>query len=503
MQAGVNDLEARITKGPSDDLGAAIVTIEARLRNDNTVGTFHGGRYYDAVAVHPFVEKWDVGLRGDNPLAFPGYDAPENESVRTGRTEHYALIEGKFEVMGGSMGAAHGERVVRAFQRATDLGLPVVVVTTSGGARLQEGMVALTQMARTSAAAIMHSHAGLLQIALIQSPTTGGVYASYGSLGDVRAAAPNALIGFAGPRVVQETVGVSVGSDSHSAEAAFKAGRIDALVSDIDQPRFVEGVLGLRNLPPDPAYPAPPRLKAVTDDAPVDAWDAVQRTRALGRPSGWQWAAALCESWVELKGLDPSVRAGIATMGGMRMIVVASDRHAGHGRPTPQAYQLVRRALKMADRLWLPFVSLVDTPGADPGPESERGGIASEIAKTFVAQAALTVPSVSLCVGEGGSGGALALAACDRLLLLDDAVFSVISPEGAATILGRDANRTQEFAKLLRMLPRELLEMGAIDGILSGGVNSVRAGLLQALDEAEPGERGRRHDALTARWTHG
>ena len=453
------------------------------------------------MALHPFVEKWDVGLHGDNPLDFPGYDAPENESVRTGRTEHYALIEGRFDVMGGSMGAAHGERVVRAFHRATDEHLPVVVVTTSGGARLQEGMVALTQMARTSAAAVRHSHAGLLQVALMRSPTTGGVYASYGSLGDVRAASPGALIGFAGPRIVHETLNVDVSTDSHSAESAFKAGRIDAIVSEIDQPRFVEGVLGLRNLPPEPAAPFPRALAAVVrDDAPVDAWAAVKNARSERRPSGWQWAAALCESWIELKGLDPVIRAGIATLEGRRVIMVASDRHAGTGRPTPKAYQLVRRALKMADRLHLPFVSLVDTPGAEPGPDAEREGIAFEIAKTFVAQASLRVASVSLCVGEGGSGGALALAACDRLLLLPDSVFSVIGPEGAAVILGRDAHRAAEFAKLLKLTAPELLELGAIDGIVSGGVDAIRRALLGAIDTAEPGDRARRHDALTVRW---
>jgi acetyl-CoA carboxylase carboxyl transferase subunit beta len=453
------------------------------------------------MALHPFVDKWDVGLHGDNPLGFPDYAAPENESVRTGRTEHYALIEGRFDVMGGSMGAAHGERVVRAFQRATDERLPVVVVTTSGGARLQEGMVALVQMARTSAAAVAHAHAGLMQIALIRSPTTGGVYASYGSLGDVRAASPGALIGFAGPRIVHETLNVDVNTDSHSAESAFKAGRIDAIVSDIDQPRFVEGVLGLRNLPPDPAEPFPRALTAVdAADGPLDAWAAVNNARAERRPSGWQWAAALCESWIELKGLDPVVRAGIATMGGRRVIMVACDRHSGSGRPTPTAYQLVRRAMKMADRLGLPFVSLVDTPGAEPGPESERGGIAFEIAKTFVAQASMRVPSVALCVGEGGSGGALALGACDRLLLLPDAVFSVIGPEGAAVILGRDARRAPEFAALLKLTAPDLLALGAIDGVVAGGVDAVRAALLAELDEAVPGDRAARHDALTVRW---
>ena len=454
------------------------------------------------MALHPFVEKWDVGLRGDNPLGFPGYDAPENESVRTGRTEHYALIEGRFDVMGGSMGAAHGERVVRAFQRATDERLPVVVVTTSGGARLQEGIVALTQMARTSAAAVAHAHAGLLQVALMHSPTTGGVYASYGSLGDVRAASPGALIGFAGPRIVHETLNVDVNTDSHSAESAYKSGRIDAIVSEIDQPRWVEGVLGLRNLPPDAADPFPRALRAVDVDLTdsTDAWAAVQNVRSEKRPSGWQWAAAMCDSWVELKGLDPVLRAGIATLAGKRVIMVACDRHVGAGRLTPQAYQLARRALKLADRLHLPFVSLVDTPGAEPGPESERGGIAFEIAKTFVAQASLRVPSIALCVGEGGSGGALALAACDRLYLLPDAVFSVIAPEGAAIILGRDANRAPEFARLLRITAAELTSLGAIDGVVSGDVESVRSHLLAALDQARPGDRARRQDALTTRW---
>ena len=442
-----------------------------------------------------------MGLRGDNPLGFPGYTAPENESVRTGRTEHYALIEGRFDVMGGSMGAAHGERVVRAFRRATDERLPVVVVTTSGGARLQEGMVALVQMARTSAAAVDHAHAGLMQVALIRSPTTGGVYASYGSLGDVRAASPGALIGFAGPRIVQETLKVDVNTESHSAEAAFRAGLIDGIVSEIDQPRWVEGVLGLRNLPPDAAAPFPRTLSAVTDgEPPADAWAAVQHVRSDKRPSGWQWAAALCESWVELKGLDPVLRAGIATLRGKRTIMIACDRHVGAGRVTPEAYQLARRALKMADRLHLPLVSLVDTPGAEPGPDAERAGVASEIAKTFVAQASLRVPSVALCVGEGGSGGALALAACDRLLLLPDAIFSVIAPEGAALILSRDVTRAPELAKLLKITALDLLELGAVDGVVSGGVDEVRTQLLAALADAETGDRARRHDRLTARW---
>ncbi len=229
---------------------------------------------------------------------------------------------------------------------------------------------------------------------------------------------------------------------------------------------------------------------------------AVKRARAESRPSGWQWASALCESWIELKGLDPVVRAGIATIDGRRMIMIANDRHAAAGRPTPKAYRLARRALKLADRLGLPFVSLVDTPGAEPGPESERGGIAFEIAKTFVAQAALGVPSVSLCVGEGGSGGALALSACDRLLILQDAVFSVIGPEGAAVILGRDAERAPEFARLLRLTAPELLELGAVDAVVANDIAAVRAALLERARRGGGGRPGaaprRAHGAMAS-----
>ena len=232
-------------------------------------------------------------------------------------------------------------------------------------------MVALTQMARTSAAAVDHAHAGLLQVALMHSPTTGGVYASYGSLGDVRAASPGALIGFAGPRIVHETLNVDVNTDSHSAESALQRGshrrhRLGDRPAAVGRRRARPAQPSARGSRPVPAHVCG-RSTSTSTDA-TDAWAAVQNVRADKRPSGWQWAAAMCDSWVELKGLDPVVRAGIATLAGKRVIMIACDRHVGAGRLTPQAYQLARRALKLADRLHLPFVSLVDTPGAEPGP---------------------------------------------------------------------------------------------------------------------------------------
>jgi acyl-CoA carboxylase subunit beta len=183
---------------------------------------------------HRTTEEWDADLIAGDPLGFPGYAAQRDalaasgEAVRTGQTEHYAFIEGRFEVLGGTMGAAAGEKVVRAYDRARDLRLPMVALTRTGGARLQEGMVALVQLARTAAAARRHAEAGLLSLAVYGSPTTGGVLASYASLVDLRAVVARAVIGFAGPRVAEGTLGVPLPPGSHTAESVYEHGLADA-----------------------------------------------------------------------------------------------------------------------------------------------------------------------------------------------------------------------------------------------------------------------------------
>jgi acetyl-CoA carboxylase carboxyl transferase subunit beta len=216
-------------------------------------------------------EEWDTELRSGDPLGFPGYADKlaglDHESVRTGTVgegpDRYVLVEGDFDVIGGSMGLVHGEKVVRAFDRATAARLPVVVVTRSGGARMQEGMVSLIQMARTTAAADRHAAAGLLSIAVHRSPTTGGVFASYGSLTNLRVAEAGATIGFAGPRVVEQTSGQAIDGRSHTAETALAAGLVDAVVPPDGLVGWVEAALGHREAPlraprpPTPAGPVP------------------------------------------------------------------------------------------------------------------------------------------------------------------------------------------------------------------------------------------------------
>ncbi len=463
--------------------------------------------------LHPLVETWDAELRGGDPLGFPGYAEQVTlldgrESVITGRTAHYALVEGRFDVLGGSMGAVHGERVVRAYRRATEARLPMLVVTSSGGARMQEGMLSLIQMARTSAAAGEHAEQGLLSLAIHRSPTTGGVFASYGSLCDVRAAEPGATIGFAGPRVVERTLGHALPAGSHRAERAYEVGLVDALLERDEQATWVETALGLRAeplvLPPDRVRRRRRRVRDVLRlRRRRHPWESVRRAREPGRPTGIDWAARLCESWTDLHGPDPTVRAGLATFGGARLVVIANDRYAADGRPTPEGFRLARRAVSLAGRLGLPLLTFVDTPGAHPGSGSEEGGIASGIARTFAAMEALPTASVSVCVGEGGSGGALALAAADRLLVQRDAIFSVIAPEGAAAILGHAESEIPDLAARLRITSRDLLEFGIVDALVPEDGDGLRAALTEALAGARVGDRARRFDAATARWLTG
>lgn len=457
--------------------------------------------------LHPLIEEWDGELRSSDPLGFPGYRdrlaalegaADPHESVQTGRTDHYVSIEGNFDFLGGSMGAVHGEKVVRAFRRAVDLRLPVVALTRSGGARMQEGMVSLVQMARTAGAQRAHAEAGLLSIAVMRSPSTGGVLASYGSLCDVRAVEENAVIGFAGPRVAAEVTGVEVGERSHSADRAFEAGLVDAVLAPEEMAPWIEGVLGLRDRPLSVRSLAAP-TQGTDVDTTAGAWGEVLRARRVGRPSGVDVAAVLCDSWTELAGTDPVTRAALARIDGRPTVVIAHDRYAGSGRPTPAGFRLVQRAIALACRLGVPIVALIDTPGAEPGWQAEQDGIAGEIARTFAAFAEARVPTVAVCVGEGGSGGALALGATDRLLIQRHAIFSVIGPEGAAAILERDGSKAPIVAEHLRLTSHDLLELGVVDEVIPDDTEETVARIRDVLREARPGDRIRRFDAVTER----
>src|SRR5690606_17320671 len=501
-------------------------------------------------------EWWDSEIRGGDPLQFPAYadalNRTADESVRTGLAtiggRSVALIESRYENFGGTMGAAAGEKIARAFLRATELKVPVVALTSTGGARLQEGMVALIQMGRTTSARCAHAAAGLLTAAVFRSPTTGGVYASWGSLADIRAASAGAVLGFGGPRVVQQVTGQLPPPISHTAESAYAGGLVDAVVGARDEVPWLEAVLGVGAEPLGLAGRRPavtaPLSAAPTPETPGAengaGWRTLLTARGRRRPSGLEWAAALCSSWVDLHGTDPVIRAGLATIGGRRAVVIAMDRHAradGAARPGPDGYRLAQRAVALADQLRLPILTLVDTPGAEPGPvgsrqardevaladplrplmltlvdtpgaepgpKAEFGGIAGEIARTLRSVSQARGVTVSLCAGEGGSGGALALAYTDRMFMLAGAVFSVIGPEAAATVLLRDASRAPAMADALRITGPELRSLGIVAGLLPdagpGAVDVVGDAVLEAFDCDAPGDRDVRSDRATQPW---
>lgn len=451
-------------------------------------------------------------VRSADPLGYPGYEeslrkAEERsgspESVVTGA----ATIGGvpveiaafDFGFMGGSMGSATGEQLARALERAAERDVPFVLRTATGGARMQEGMASLVQMPKVVAARIELARSAQPFVAVLGHPTTGGVLASLAALADVTIAEAKATVGFAGPRVVEAATGKPPGAGSHTAESAFAAGLVDAVVA-ADEVRAevarVVSILALRS----EAATAPPFAQETSDR---DPWDALQDVRSDRWPRGPELARALSDNRFELRGDragsdDHACVSAITAIGGRAVLVLALDRALA---PGPAAYRKAIRCVRIAERLRLPVVTLVDTGGADPSEHSEAGGIAWAIAELFETMLSASVPVVSVLTGEGGSGGALAFACGDVLLAYEDAVFAVIAPELAAEILWRDPGRAPDAARLLKMGSSDLLRLGICDAVLPGrpeprSLAATVAYHLAGPADADPAARRRR-------WRHG
>jgi acetyl-CoA carboxylase carboxyl transferase subunit beta len=454
-----------------------------------------GARERIASLVDPgsFVEH-DADLASGDPLHFADdepYPARLREQQRaTGQSD--ALIAGMaaidglrislavldFSFMGGSMGVVVGEKLVRAAQRAHDQKAPLLTIVASGGARMQEGMFSLMQMAKTTAAIQRLHRAGVPHISVLTNPTTGGVFASFGSLGDIILAEPGALIGFAGPRVVEQFLGKPLPPGSHSAEFLLAQGMIDAIVP---RPRHREVLgrvvallgSGRRHTRKVPTLPDPEFTQNTSD-----AWTAVQNARSELRPTSIDYVNRIVDEFVELhgdrsSGDDPAVIAGLGLLDDCPVAIVAFERGHGEareerrqGRPLPEGFRKARRIMELAARFQLPVISFVDTPGAYPGIEAEERGLAGEIARTMALMSDLPTPIVAAVIGEGGSGGALALAVADRVLMQESAIYSVIAPEGAAAILYRDASRAPELAAKLKITAFDLHRFGMVDTIV-------------------------------------
>lgn len=415
-----------------------------------------------------WVELSDA-LSSADPLRFPGYDsrAPDRAVTIAEGTLDGARVEVivfDFARLGGSLGLVAGERIARTFERAVERRAAVLALLSTGGARMQEGMVALVQMAKTIVARQSLGKAGLPFVAYLQNPTTGGAYASFAGFADIIWAEPEATIGFAGPRVAHAAGGV-LAPGSHTAEFALANGLVDAVVAHHDLRTTFGDVVDLTTGSDKPGS-GEAWSQFTEGDPERDAWEIVQTARRDDRPTARAIAEAITEQLVEIRGDragtdDAGVLTGLGRIDGVRTAIIAHDRRM----LTPPAFRKTQRLVRMAGRFGLPLVCLIDTPGADPSSDSEAGGIVRAIAGTYRDIVEHPASTVAIVTGEGGSGAALAFAACDRLYVLENAFFSVIGPEGAAAILRRED--VDGVARDLRLTGPDLVDIGIADAVIA------------------------------------
>ena len=476
-------------------------------------------------------EEWDTGLSTENPLHMIGYPdkikalqdkTKLDEAVITGKARigenevALMVMDGRFLM--ASMGEVVGEKIARGVERATKEKLPVIIFTCSGGARMQEGMVSLMQMAKTSAALKRHSDAGLLYITVLTDPTTGGVTASFAMLGDIILAEPKALIGFAGPRVIEQTIHKKLPKGFQRSEFLLKHGFIDKIVERKDMKTVLEQILTMHRLTTkhsgivkntgvvseiktdlNTVNPSSKRedVQAVSNKnagksrkqklslaqkkraGEKTAWERVLTSREKDRPVGEDYIYGLFEEFIEFHGDrnlgdDAAICGGIAYFQGKRVTVIAQMKGKStaeniarnFGMPEPEGYRKALRLMKQAEKFHRPIICFVDTPGAFCGMEAEERGQGEAIARNLYEMSALKTPILSVLIGEGGSGGALAMAVADEVWILENAVYSILSPEGYAAILWKDGSQAARAAKAMKLTSYDLYKAGFVEKII-------------------------------------
>jgi acetyl-CoA carboxylase beta subunit/acetyl-CoA carboxylase alpha subunit len=394
-----------------------------------------------------------------------------DEAVVTGRGSirghDVAVIVGEFRFLGGSIGRATAHRVTAAVQRATREGLPLVAAPSSGGTRMQEGTPAFVEMVRISRAVAEHKAQGLPYLVHLRHPTTGGVFASWGSLGHVTVAEPGALVGFLGPRVFEALNGVPFPAGVQVAENLVDKGVIDAVVASEDLADVAARVLTL--LSPGDGGRRAARAPAVVPPAEGSTWDSVVLTRRPDRPGVRELLRWAADDVIPLSGTgggeyDAGMVLALTSFDGVPCVLVGQDRRNQTPRTSmgPGALREARRGMRLATELGLPLVAVIDTPGADLSPRSEEGALAGEIARCLVDMTTLQVPSVSVLLGQGCGGGALALLPADRVVAAEHGWLSPLPPEGASAIVHHDVEHAAEMADRQRIGSRELLADGIV-----------------------------------------
>ena len=460
-------------------------------------------------------EEWDRELLTDDPLDFPGYEEKlrrlrETTRLKDGIVTGCCKIGGRSSALGvmsadfmmGSMGTVIGERIARMIEQATKQQMPIILFCCSGGARMQEGIYSLMQMAKTSQALKRHHDAGLLYIPVLTDPTMGGVTASFAMLGDVILAESGATVGFAGARVIRQTIGGKLPEGFQSAEFLQKHGFVDRIVTR-EQIRKTLTVLLKSCRKVQKGGSSVLKLQAIAakeyrsqdDGVLVNAkaqkethvcasmnavpWDRVLAARSEIRPHTSDYITSLFGGFMELHGDrlygdDRAVIGGISRFEGQYIMVIGQQKgrdrkekqHRNYGMVSPEGYRKSLRLMKLAEKFHMTVVLLVDTPGAFCGIEAEERGQGEAIARNIFEMSGLRVPVLSIIIGEGGSGGALALAAANEVWMLENSVYSILSPEGFAAILWKDGSRASEAAACMKLTAADLYEAGVVERVI-------------------------------------
>ena len=403
-----------------------------------------------------------------------------DEAVLTGegrvKGRRVAVVVCEFTFLAGSIGVAAAQRLVDAIERATIEGLPVLAGPASGGTRMQEGTVAFLSMVKITAAVMAHRTAGLPFLVYLRHPTTGGVFASWGSLGHVTVAEPGALIGFLGPRVYEQLYGEKFPPNVQTGENLQRHGIIDAVISadriSDTVHRVLDILMGSREVPP--AVDNPPTSPQDLGITAPDAWEAITASRRTQRPGVRELLRHGAHHVLPLSGTgqgerDKGLLLAIAKFGAAPCIVLGQDRRRqrSHEPMGPAALREARRGMRLAAELGLPLVTVIDTPGAALSQSAEEGGLAGEIARSLADLITLDAPTVSLILGEGSGGGALALIPADRVLSAHHGWLSPLPPEGASAIVHRDTSHAADMARQQKVGSADLQEAGVVDRIIA------------------------------------
>jgi acyl-CoA carboxylase subunit beta len=406
-----------------------------------------------------------------------------DESVLTGegrlRGRRVAVVACEFAFLAGSIGRAAAERLVAGVRRATAEGIPLLAAPISGGTRMQEGTPAFVQMIRISEAIAVHKSAGLPYLVYLRNPTTGGVMASWGSLGHVTVAEPGALVGFLGPRVFEALYGEPFPEGVQTAENLYAHGIVDAVVPPPEIADVLDRALSILL-----ARPEQPSTELQHEEIPdIDAWEVITRSRRPDRPGVRRLLRYAAADVVPLNGTgqgeaDPGLLIALVRFGKAPCVFLGQDRRGQtSAHPMgPGALREARRGMRLAVELGLPLMTVIDTPGAALSPEAEEGGLAGEIARSLHDLIGLQTPTVSVLLGQGAGGGALALLPADRTIAAQHAWLSPLPPEGASAIVHRSPDFAPAMSEAQGVNVASLYANGLVEHIVDERTDAALEG---------------------------